>query len=124
MDPVQDKDLFWIAKEGLKAPLPDPWKPCKTAKGEIYYFNFQNGDSTWEHPCDQHYQKLFREEKTKRAKKQQHSKAPQPEEHQPDPIADPSQIMRLPTKQTAKLKAETEVDFVVIYEPIEAGTRI
>ena len=29
----KDKDLEWIAKEGLKAPLPAPWKPCQTALG-------------------------------------------------------------------------------------------
>jgi len=28
MDPIKDKDLLWIAKEGLKAPLPENWKPC------------------------------------------------------------------------------------------------
>ena len=25
----EDMDLFYIAKEGLKAPLPSTWKPCK-----------------------------------------------------------------------------------------------
>ena len=30
MDLEKDKDLFYIAKEGLKAPLPENWKPCKT----------------------------------------------------------------------------------------------
>ena len=30
MDLNEDRDLFYIAKEGLKAPLPDPWKPCKS----------------------------------------------------------------------------------------------
>ena len=30
MDLEKDKDLFYIAKEGLKAPLPEDWKPCKT----------------------------------------------------------------------------------------------
>ena len=29
MDLEKDKDLFYIAKEGLKAPLPKDWKPCK-----------------------------------------------------------------------------------------------
>ena len=32
---------MWIAKEGLKAPLPKDWKPCKTPQGDIYYFNFR-----------------------------------------------------------------------------------
>ena len=26
MDEYEDQDLFFIAKEGLKAPLPAPWK--------------------------------------------------------------------------------------------------
>ena len=30
MDLEKDKDLFYIAKEGLKAPLPENWKPRKT----------------------------------------------------------------------------------------------
>ena len=35
-----DDNLRWIAREGLKAPLPEHWKPCKTQDGgEIYYFN-------------------------------------------------------------------------------------
>lgn len=36
-----------------QAPLPKNWKPCKTTDTEeIYYFNFQTGESTWDHPCD------------------------------------------------------------------------
>ena len=30
MDILEDGDLFYIAKEGLKAPLPGSWKPCKS----------------------------------------------------------------------------------------------
>eukprot|EP00392_Amoebophrya_sp_AT5.2_P009420 g9448.t1 len=67
MDKDQDQDLLWIAKEGLKAPLPNPWKPCQTQEGEIFYFNFETGESVWDHPCDDHYRKVFAEEKKKRA---------------------------------------------------------
>jgi hypothetical protein len=28
MDPYEDREFFYIAREGLKAPLPNPWKPC------------------------------------------------------------------------------------------------
>jgi hypothetical protein len=37
MDLAEDQELLWIAKEGLKAPLPENWKPCKTSpeNGEI-----------------------------------------------------------------------------------------
>ena len=42
-------------REGLKAPLPEHWKPCKTTDtDEIYYFNFSSGESTWDHPCDEY----------------------------------------------------------------------
>ena len=67
MDPQVDREFFYIAKEGLKAPLPDPWKPCKTKEGEIYYFNFENGESVWEHPCDEYYRNMFDEAKTAKA---------------------------------------------------------
>jgi len=43
MDLENDKDLYWIAREGLMAPLPKSWKPCKmVSTGELYYFNFSN----------------------------------------------------------------------------------
>ncbi|EKX46884.1 hypothetical protein GUITHDRAFT_70094 [Guillardia theta CCMP2712] len=63
MDPDEDKALFWIAREGLKAPLPENWKPCKTGDDEIYYFNFATGESVWDHPCDEYYRNLFKDEK-------------------------------------------------------------
>lgn len=65
MDVETEKDLFWIAREGLKAPLPEHWKPCKTNEGEIYYFNFATGDSVWDHPCDAYYKNLYADEKKK-----------------------------------------------------------
>jgi centrosomal protein CEP164 len=58
MDIEQERDLFWIAREGLKAPLPENWKPCKTKEEEIYYFNFATGESVWDHPCDEYYRKV------------------------------------------------------------------
>ncbi|CAK4068510.1 unnamed protein product [Aphanomyces euteiches] len=66
MDLEAERDLFWIAREGLKAPLPENWKPCKTTDtGEIYYFNFATGASTWDHPCDEYYRKLYDDHKKK-----------------------------------------------------------
>lgn len=40
MDPQEDEEFFYIAKEGLKAPLPGSWRPCKSPRGTVYYFNF------------------------------------------------------------------------------------
>ena len=70
MDAETDRDLFYIAKEGLKAPLPSPWKPCKTPEGEILYFNFSNGESVWDHPCDVSYRKKYQEAKALRERQQ------------------------------------------------------
>jgi centrosomal protein CEP164 len=84
MELDKDQDLFWIAREALmvthtiickqsfphqlqQAPLPKNWKPCKTKDtGDIYYFNFLTGDSTWDHPCDGYYKRLYEEEKKKK----------------------------------------------------------
>ena len=67
MDLDKDVDLFWVAREGLMAPLPKNWKPCKTKDTEdIYYFNFATGESTWDHPCDGYYKRLYEEEKKKK----------------------------------------------------------
>eukprot|EP00983_Pelagomonas_calceolata_P017518 548947-Pelagomonas_calceolata.AAC.2 len=65
MDLEEDKELIWIAEEGLKAPCPEHWKACKTLKGDVYYFNFANGESIWDHPLDEHYRKLFLQEREK-----------------------------------------------------------
>mmetsp|Transcript_7027 Transcript_7027/g.17018 ORF Transcript_7027/g.17018 Transcript_7027/m.17018 type:complete len:171 (-) Transcript_7027:128-640(-) len=65
MDPVADKDLLYLAAEGLKAPLSDGWKPC-SSNGEIFYFNFHTGESSWDHPADEHYKKLVKEIKANR----------------------------------------------------------
>ena len=46
-------ELLWIAREGLTTKIPPEWKPCKTKDTqEIYYFNFETGESIWEHPVD------------------------------------------------------------------------
>ena len=67
MDLDKDVNLFWIAREGLIAPLPKHWKPCKTKDtDDVYYFNFSTGESTWDHPCDGYYKRLYEEEKKKK----------------------------------------------------------
>lgn len=60
----EDNDLLYIVHEALKAELPKEWKPCQTKDGQVYYFNFQSGESVWDHPIDSYYR-----EKVKKAKK-------------------------------------------------------
>lgn len=69
MDPKEDKDLLYIAKEGLKAPLPEPWKPYKTRDNQILYINLESGEKMEEHPCDEYYKQMFQKEKGKKIQK-------------------------------------------------------
>lgn len=39
--------------------------PSQDTKGDIYYFNFATGQSTWDHPCDEHYRQLVVRERGK-----------------------------------------------------------
>ena len=71
MDMSEDKHLFYIAKEGLKAPLPSNWKPCKAGDNQIYYFNFETKELQKEHPCDDHYKKQFIREKGNQRKRKE-----------------------------------------------------
>ncbi|KAJ7427412.1 centrosomal protein of 164 kDa [Willisornis vidua] len=65
IDPDKESELLWLARECLVAPLPPDWKPCQDTTGDVYYFNFANGQSMWEHPCDEHYRQLVIREREK-----------------------------------------------------------
>ncbi|XP_056650313.1 centrosomal protein of 164 kDa isoform X16 [Monodelphis domestica] len=65
IDPNNEPELMWLAREGIVAPLPMEWKPCQDITGDIYYFNFANGQSMWDHPCDEHYRNLVIQERGK-----------------------------------------------------------
>ena len=49
--------------------MPAPWKPIQDQNGELYFYNFQTGATIQEHPCDEYYKELFREEKSKKERK-------------------------------------------------------
>ena len=74
MDLKEDKDLVYIAKEGLKAPLPENFKPYKRRNGEIVYVNLETNEFQEEHPCDEYYRGLYLEAKRKKNQKQTNSK--------------------------------------------------
>jgi len=66
MDPEEDRDLFWIARAGVKSPMPEPWKPCLWEDSEMFFFNFETGQSVWDHPCDEYYRRMYLEKKAER----------------------------------------------------------
>jgi hypothetical protein len=49
---------MWIARQGVIAPLPKGWKAVQDPQGELYYFNFETGESIWDHPCDEDFKSL------------------------------------------------------------------
>ncbi|XP_058269816.1 centrosomal protein of 164 kDa-like isoform X4 [Hemibagrus wyckioides] len=63
IDPERESELLWLAREGIVAPLPAEWKPCQDVTGDVYYFNFSTGQSTWDHPCDEQYRRLVTQER-------------------------------------------------------------
>ena len=63
MDLKEDADLLFIAEEGLKAPVPEPWKAFSNEKDEIYYTNTVTGQVIFDHPLDEVYRKKFLEAK-------------------------------------------------------------
>ncbi|XP_058865856.1 centrosomal protein of 164 kDa-like isoform X1 [Acipenser ruthenus] len=65
IDPDKEPELMWLAREGIVMPLPSEWKPCQDVTGEVYYFNFTSGQSTWDHPCDLQYRSLVASERDK-----------------------------------------------------------
>ena len=59
---------MWIAKQGVKAPLPRGWKAIHDLEqNELYYFNFDTGESIWDHPCDNDFKELVIEQRLIRA---------------------------------------------------------
>eukprot|EP00438_Fugacium_kawagutii_P017994 Skav223280 [mRNA] locus=scaffold2998:24065:33075:+ [translate_table: standard] len=65
----EDTELLWIARQGLKTPLPKPWRPCEASSGEIFFYNPVTGASQWDHPCDEELRQLYLQEKAKKHRK-------------------------------------------------------
>jgi hypothetical protein len=71
IDLEEDKDLLYIARDGLRAPLPEPWKACRTQEGEIYYYNTDTSLSRWEHPLDEFYRKQYQTLKAQKSQRKE-----------------------------------------------------
>lgn len=63
MDLIVDKEFIWIAQQSLLAPLPPDWEQFESPDGTFYYFHQPSNKSTWIHPHDDHYRKMFQTEK-------------------------------------------------------------
>jgi len=71
IDTEKEPYLLWIAKEGVAAPIPTPWKACQEeGSNEVFYFNFESSESVWDHPCDEKYRQMAEDERLKHDKKE------------------------------------------------------
>ena len=66
LDPKKDEDLLWVAKEGILAKLQPPWKAINQEGVGLYYFNFETGQSMWEHPNDEYYRHKVKQERERK----------------------------------------------------------
>lgn len=77
MDPLADSHLLWICEEALAAPLPHGWSEHFDEDDEAYYHCISTGETTREHPLDEHYRQLYKSLK-QRAAQPAPAPAPQP----------------------------------------------
>jgi len=73
MDLIVDKEFLWIAHQSLLAPLPPDWEQFESPDGN-YYFHQPSNKTTWIHPLDKHYRKMFQTEKNYKLSKESHNK--------------------------------------------------
>lgn len=99
--------LLWIARAGLKAPCQEPWKPCKTEEGDIFYFNFATGESIWDHPADVYYKTLYQKQKAQSSS----GAGVVPALKLPQPATSaPSSLFLSPRKLTSRVSARVKKD--------------
>lgn len=65
----EDEGLLYLAREGLKAPLPDNWVPYEGRDGQVYYKHRITQEKTYDHPTDLEYRKKYEQQKEKMARK-------------------------------------------------------
>eukprot|EP00928_Gymnodinium_smaydae_P029359 TRINITY_DN22132_c0_g1_i1.p2 TRINITY_DN22132_c0_g1~~TRINITY_DN22132_c0_g1_i1.p2 ORF type:complete len:225 (-),score=56.11 TRINITY_DN22132_c0_g1_i1:109-783(-) len=59
MNLEEDGEFLYLAREGIQAPLSPPWRHCESVDGELFYFNFETGVSSWDHPNDEVVRERF-----------------------------------------------------------------
>ncbi|CAJ1409821.1 unnamed protein product, partial [Effrenium voratum] len=105
LDVEKEPDLLWIAKEGVCAPVPAPWKACTENGDDVFYWNFETGESIWDHPADESYRQLLedkRKEKAAKEKAKEGSGKEEPKEAKPEPKEEASNGDEVVTEPAGK----------------------
>ncbi|GCB62919.1 hypothetical protein scyTo_0000083 [Scyliorhinus torazame] len=133
IDPENEPELMWLAREGIVAPLPQEWKPCQDITGDVYYFNFVSGQSTWDHPCDEQYRNLVSLEREKlhalggSKKKEKKKKKDKKEKKEKEPFKSTAKDgpgMRDILEQDEDLKLEKKVTGLFLRSGQAAGAAL
>jgi hypothetical protein len=61
MNAAADKQLLWIARDALHAPVPAPWIEGLDMRGRLYYYNAATEETLRAHPMDEYYRLLYLE---------------------------------------------------------------
>jgi hypothetical protein len=56
---IIDRQLLWIAKQGLLEPVPHPWQILQQPNDDIIYYNSVTKERTSQHPMDDNYRILY-----------------------------------------------------------------
>lgn len=67
LDPNTEEHLMWIARDGVIAQVPPPWKACTENGDDVFYFNFDSGESVWDHPSDEKFRQLVEQHRNQPA---------------------------------------------------------
>jgi len=62
---IIDRQLLWIAKQGLLEPVPHPWQILQQPNDDIIYYNSVTKERTSQHPMDDNYRVLYQHEREK-----------------------------------------------------------
>ena len=59
-----ERDLLYIARWALTAPVPDGWSVHLDEDGLEFFHNVVTGESQYEHPLDAHYTRLYNQKRS------------------------------------------------------------
>ena len=74
----EDREFLYIAEEGLKAAVPEPWEVFYDSKKDMYFYNRVTKETTYEHPLDQAYREKFLKLKKEKQEREKNGLSSQP----------------------------------------------
>jgi len=99
LDPERHPQLLWIAVEALTAKVPSDWRVAATKNGSAYFYNTRTRETMWEHPLDEKFRSMVREQLAKLGElsPEVHNRPPRPStDHLPSSLSSPAKFRTNP----------------------------